>query len=101
MLTLPPLSPQEFMLNRIMENCLLKSVLAGVLGYGLGIGLGLFTASVDPSMSMVGGDPTKPVSLFLFFFFPVDLTVGVQCCTESTALAVFKLKGGPCSTFLL
>uniref|UniRef100_A0A0N5AJ87 Mitochondrial import inner membrane translocase subunit TIM22 n=1 Tax=Syphacia muris TaxID=451379 RepID=A0A0N5AJ87_9BILA len=62
-LTLPPLSQQEIMLNRVMENCLFKSVLAGVLGYGLGIGLGLFTASVDPSMTFVGGDPSKPLTL--------------------------------------
>lgn len=61
------MSPQELMLSRVMENCVFKSVVAGVLGYALGVGLGLFTASVDPSMSMVGGDPSKPVCYCFFF----------------------------------
>ncbi|MFH4979950.1 hypothetical protein AB6A40_006659 [Gnathostoma spinigerum] len=60
---LPELSREELLMNRMMENCAVKSVIAGVLGYAVGIAFGLFTASVDPQMTFVGGDPTKPLSL--------------------------------------
>ncbi|KHN88123.1 Mitochondrial import inner membrane translocase subunit tim-22 [Toxocara canis] len=63
MLTLPEMTKEELLMNRLMENCLFKSILAGVLGYGVGVAFGLFTASVDPQMSMVGGDPSKPLTL--------------------------------------
>lgn len=61
MLTLPEMTKEELFMSRLMENCAFKSLLAGVLGYGVGVAFGLFTASVDPQMSMVGGDPSKPV----------------------------------------
>ncbi|CAH3110561.1 unnamed protein product [Pocillopora meandrina] len=43
-------TPQELMVERGMENCAFKSVLAGVVGYGLGAVFGLFTAGMDSSM---------------------------------------------------
>lgn len=43
-------TPQELMVERVMENCAFKSILAGVVGYGLGAVFGLFTAGMDSSM---------------------------------------------------
>ncbi|EDO47542.1 predicted protein [Nematostella vectensis] len=43
-------TPQEMMVERVMENCAFKSALAGVAGYGLGLVFGLFTAGMDSSM---------------------------------------------------
>jgi import inner membrane translocase subunit TIM22 len=61
MLSLPAMTREERLLAGLMENCAFKSVLAGAMGFGVGILFGLFTASVDPSLTMVGGDPTKQV----------------------------------------
>ncbi|CAI5441312.1 unnamed protein product [Caenorhabditis angaria] len=63
MLTLPEMSKEERYIQWTMENCAVKATISGVLGFGVGIAFGLFTASVDPSMSMVGGDPTKQLTL--------------------------------------
>uniref|UniRef100_A0A1I7Z1T1 Mitochondrial import inner membrane translocase subunit TIM22 n=1 Tax=Steinernema glaseri TaxID=37863 RepID=A0A1I7Z1T1_9BILA len=63
MLTLPEMSREERLISMTMENCAFKSVLAGVLGAGVGVAFGLFTASLDPQMSMMNGDPSKPLTL--------------------------------------
>uniref|UniRef100_A0A914XSX7 Mitochondrial import inner membrane translocase subunit TIM22 n=1 Tax=Plectus sambesii TaxID=2011161 RepID=A0A914XSX7_9BILA len=61
-LSLPPQTKEELFMSRAFENCFFKAGLACVLGYGVGLGFGLFTASMDPQLSMVGGDPTKYLS---------------------------------------
>ena len=66
MLPVPDMTREERVMHSVMENCLFKSVLAGVLGAGVGVAFGLFTASVDPSLSM-NKDPTKPVSSYYNF----------------------------------
>uniref|UniRef100_A0A915E2S0 Mitochondrial import inner membrane translocase subunit TIM22 n=1 Tax=Ditylenchus dipsaci TaxID=166011 RepID=A0A915E2S0_9BILA len=58
MLTLPQLSREEKIMHGVMENCLFKSVLSGVLGAGIGVLFGLFTAGVDPNVS-INKDPLK------------------------------------------
>lgn len=63
MLGLPPMTREEKIMANVMESCLFKSTLACVLGAGLGVAFGLFTASVDPSLS-ISKDPTKPVKYF-------------------------------------
>ncbi|KAF1765425.1 hypothetical protein GCK72_005377 [Caenorhabditis remanei] len=63
MLTLPEMSREERWIQWGMENCGVKATISGVLGVGVGFAFGLFTASVDPQLSMVGGDPTKQLTL--------------------------------------
>ncbi|KAK0416452.1 hypothetical protein QR680_012495 [Steinernema hermaphroditum] len=63
MLTLPEMTKEERWISMTMENCAFKSVLAGVLGAGVGVAFGLFTASLDPQLSMMNGDPSKPLTL--------------------------------------
>ncbi|CAD6195255.1 unnamed protein product [Caenorhabditis auriculariae] len=63
MLTLPEMTREERYVAWAMENCAVKATISGVLGFGVGVAFGLFTASVDPSLSMVGGDPTKQLTL--------------------------------------
>uniref|UniRef100_A0A1I7T0P4 Mitochondrial import inner membrane translocase subunit TIM22 n=1 Tax=Caenorhabditis tropicalis TaxID=1561998 RepID=A0A1I7T0P4_9PELO len=63
MLTLPEMSREERWIQWGMENCMVKATISGVLGVGVGFAFGLFTASVDPQLSMVGGDPTKQLTL--------------------------------------
>ncbi|GMT14897.1 hypothetical protein PFISCL1PPCAC_6194, partial [Pristionchus fissidentatus] len=62
MLALPEMTKEELIMTRLFENCAVKAGISGVLGYGVGVAFGLFTASVDPSLTMVGGDPTKQLS---------------------------------------
>ncbi|KAK5964307.1 hypothetical protein GCK32_021337 [Trichostrongylus colubriformis] len=37
MLSLPPMTREELFLSRAMENCVVKSAIAGVLGFGVGM----------------------------------------------------------------
>ncbi|KAH7720942.1 Protein C47G2.3 [Aphelenchoides avenae] len=66
MLGLPDPNPTERFMTSMMENCLVKSTIAGVVGAGLGVFLGLFLAG-GPMGSMQPGftaaDPKKVPTL--------------------------------------
>ncbi|XP_030848120.1 mitochondrial import inner membrane translocase subunit Tim22 [Strongylocentrotus purpuratus] len=47
-LPLPPKSPEEQTIERVMESCTFKTVISGVLGFALGGAIGLFASSVNP-----------------------------------------------------
>ena len=49
----PPLSPDEIFMGKMMESCAVKGTISCVLGGALGVVMGLFTASLDPSFTMV------------------------------------------------
>ncbi|XP_072163322.1 mitochondrial import inner membrane translocase subunit Tim22-like [Diadema setosum] len=44
----PPKTPEEQTVERVMDSCTFKTVISGVLGFGLGGAIGLFAASVNP-----------------------------------------------------
>ena len=48
---------EEQVIESFMESCFFKTIMTGVIGYGLGAALGLFSASVGPELSI--GDPEK------------------------------------------
>lgn len=48
---------EELLIERVMESCLFKATLSGVVGSALGVALGLFSASVGPEATMI--DPAK------------------------------------------
>ncbi|RWS15487.1 mitochondrial import inner membrane translocase subunit Tim22-like protein [Dinothrombium tinctorium] len=43
---------EEKRIEKMMESCAFKTVLSGVMGYGLGAAIGLFSASVGPDLSV-------------------------------------------------
>ncbi|KRZ09654.1 FYVE, RhoGEF and PH domain-containing protein 6 [Trichinella zimbabwensis] len=53
----PPLLPEEVFIQRVMESCIFKTILAAVVGCGAGALFGIFTASVDPVHTIA--DPAK------------------------------------------
>lgn len=57
-------SPEEVRIERIMESCAFKSVLSGVMGFGLGAVLGLFTASVGPDATMAAPEQQTVKAVF-------------------------------------
>ncbi|MEQ2183211.1 Mitochondrial import inner membrane translocase subunit Tim22 [Goodea atripinnis] len=57
-LPVPPKSDEQKMLERGMESCAFKSVLACVGGFVLGGAFGVFTAGIDTN---VGFDPKDPL----------------------------------------
>uniref|UniRef100_A0AC35TPU1 Mitochondrial import inner membrane translocase subunit TIM22 n=1 Tax=Rhabditophanes sp. KR3021 TaxID=114890 RepID=A0AC35TPU1_9BILA len=61
--SMPPMTKEELMMNNLMENCACKALISGILGIGIGCAFGLFTASVDPSLSMTNNDPTKTLTV--------------------------------------
>lgn len=42
---------EEKMIEKTVESCAFKSIMACVMGYGLGAAIGLFSASVNPSLT--------------------------------------------------
>ena len=56
-----PLRPEnEILVEKFFESCTFKTVLSGVMGFGLGAAIGLFSASVGPELSPVN-QPTQSV----------------------------------------
>jgi hypothetical protein len=49
----PPATQEERMMQRAVESCAFKGALSCVIGGLLGVVMGLFTASLDPSFTMV------------------------------------------------
>lgn len=49
----PEKTYEEKMIEKAVESCLFKSSMAVVLGGALGFGFGIFTASLDPSYTVV------------------------------------------------
>lgn len=73
MLSLPPSSKEELLIQKGMENCLVKATIAGIMGVGIGFAFGLFTASIDPQLTLQNNDPTKVV--ILMFLFPFNFLI--------------------------
>uniref|UniRef100_A0A0N4ZMR2 Mitochondrial import inner membrane translocase subunit TIM22 n=1 Tax=Parastrongyloides trichosuri TaxID=131310 RepID=A0A0N4ZMR2_PARTI len=63
MLSLPPASKEELLIQKGMENCLFKATISGIMGIGIGFAFGLFTASVDPQLTLQNNDPTKALTV--------------------------------------
>ncbi|CEF68097.1 Mitochondrial import inner membrane translocase subunit Tim22 [Strongyloides ratti] len=63
MLSLPPSSKEELLIQKGMENCLVKATIAGIMGVGIGFAFGLFTASIDPQLTLQNNDPTKVLTV--------------------------------------
>lgn len=58
---------EEVVVERVMENCAFKTVMACVLGYGLGGAFGVFTAGLDSSMpSYVAPDTQNQTAKSIF-----------------------------------
>jgi mitochondrial inner membrane protein translocase, 22kD-subunit, putative len=55
--TQPGKTKEEQVVENFMESCFFKTIMTGVIGYGIGAAIGLFSASVVPELSM--GDPEK------------------------------------------
>ncbi len=54
-----PLEPptyEQMMSEDVMNNCFIKSVLAGAMGGALGVAFGLFTASLDTGVRLAKGN---------------------------------------------
>uniref|UniRef100_A0A0N5BWZ9 Mitochondrial import inner membrane translocase subunit TIM22 n=1 Tax=Strongyloides papillosus TaxID=174720 RepID=A0A0N5BWZ9_STREA len=62
-LSLPPSTKEELLIQKGMENCMFKATISGIMGVGIGFAFGLFTASVDPQLTLQNNDPTKALTV--------------------------------------
>lgn len=44
---------EEKRIESVMESCAFKSIMSGVIGYGLGAAIGLFSSSVNPNIASI------------------------------------------------
>lgn len=95
----------EIRIERVMESCVFKATLSGILGFGLGGALGLFSASVGPEATMTAPEQqtakavlrdmgSKSLSMAKNFGILGLMFAATECAVESVSrfCLLFNLK---------